>query len=45
MKEKIEISVIHVKEIEILLSLLARYKDELPKELIKQLILINTLEG
>ena len=45
MKEKIEISVIHIKEIEILLSLLARYKDELPKELIKQLLLINTLEG
>lgn len=45
MKETIEISILHVKEIEILLSLLARYKDELPKELIKQLLLINTLEG
>ncbi len=45
MKETIEISILHVKEIEMLLSLLARYKGELPSELVEQLLLINTLEG
>ena len=42
---KIEISVIHIKEVEALLTLLAKYKDELPKELVDQLLLIDTLVG
>ena len=42
---KIEISVIHIKEVEALLTLLAKYKDELPKELVEQLLLLDTLEG
>jgi len=41
----IQISVLHVKEVEALLTLLEEYKDELPKELVQQLLLIDTLEG
>lgn len=42
---EIQLSVLHIKEVEALLFLINKYKDELPKELIEQLILINTLEG
>ena len=42
---EIKISVLHTKEVETLLSLLAKYKDELPKELIEQLSIIDTLVG
>ena len=42
---KIQISVLHIKEVEALLNLIAKYKDELPKELVDQLLLLNTLEG
>ena len=41
--EKIEISVLHVKEVETLLSLLKEYKDELPNELVEQLLRIEEL--
>ena len=42
---EIKLSVIHTKEVEALLNLLAKYKDELPQELVKQLLLLDTLEG
>lgn len=41
---KIEISVIHIKEVEALLTLLAKYKDELPRELVDQLLLIDKMK-
>ena len=42
---EIKLSVLHIKEVEALLTLLAKYKDELPQELVDQLLLLNTLEG
>ena len=43
--QKIKLSVLHIKEVEALLNLIAKYKDELPQELVDQLLLLNTLEG
>lgn len=40
---EIKISVLHTKEVETLLSLLAKYKDELPKELVEQLVKLEDL--
>ena len=41
---KIEISVIHIKEVEALLNLLAKYKDELPQALVDQLLLLDKMK-
>ena len=42
---EIKLSVLHIKEVQTLLNLIAKYKDELPQELVDQLLLLNTLEG
>ncbi len=40
---EIQISILHIKEVEMLFNLIAKYKGELPKELVEQLLRIEEL--